>query len=75
VLGQPFLPHYTVAWILPQYFMSNREIRSSIRAFLLTATIAEMRREVEISLGRKDTFRAECINELINERLSDGEKE
>jgi hypothetical protein len=45
----------------------QRDIRSMIRGFLLTATVAQMEREKAISLERGDTFRAEVISELIAE--------
>jgi hypothetical protein len=45
----------------------QRDIRSMIRGFLLTATIEEMEREKAISLERGDTFRAAVICELIAE--------
>jgi len=49
--------------------LSDREkaIRRTIRAFLLTATLAELRKEKAISLELGDSFRAVCIQELIEE--------
>lgn len=45
----------------------EKAIRQMIRAFLLTATLAELRREKAISLELGDSFRAVCIQELIEE--------
>ncbi len=45
----------------------KRRIRQAIRDFLLIATPEELQREKKISLERNDTFRAECIQELIDE--------
>lgn len=45
----------------------ERTIRQNIRAFLLTATLAELRREKAISLEQGDSFRAVCIQELVEE--------
>jgi hypothetical protein len=46
---------------------AQHQIRWNVRNFLLTATIAELVREKELSLERGDPFRAECIQELIDE--------
>ncbi len=45
----------------------ERQLRSTIRAFILTANRAEMEKEREISLERKDNFRAAVIAEAIAE--------
>ena len=42
-------------------------VRSAVRAFLLTATPAQLERELEISLDNNDLMRATFIRELINE--------
>ncbi len=46
---------------------SQKNIRSAIRGFLLTATRAELEKELELSKERKDEFRAKCIQELLDE--------
>jgi hypothetical protein len=46
---------------------AQRQTRANIRNFLLVATPAELRAELEISIGAGDAFRAECIRELIAE--------
>ena len=46
---------------------AQRNVRSAVRAFLMLATLAELVRELELSEERKDTFRAECIHELMAE--------
>jgi hypothetical protein len=43
----------------------QRQIRSIIRAFLMTATRDELHRELAISEERCDTFLADCIRELL----------
>lgn len=45
----------------------ERTLRSNIRGFLLTATLEELKKELTISKDRGDTFRAECVQELIDE--------
>lgn len=45
----------------------QRRIRTVIRDFLLVATLEELRQEKQISLDLNDTFRAECVQELIDE--------
>ncbi len=49
--------------------MTNQEhnLRMNIRNFLLVATTEELQKELQISLDRKDAFRAKCIQELIDE--------
>ena len=42
-------------------------IRVNVRNFLISATIPELKREKRISLESGDKFRAECIQELIEE--------
>lgn len=44
----------------------------NIRNFLLIATEAELIKEKEISVERRDFFRAECVQELIDEREACG---
>lgn len=46
---------------------SQRQLRMNIRNFLLVATADELQRELQISKDRNDTFRAQCIQELIEE--------
>lgn len=46
----------------------KRDLRMNIRNFLLTATPAELQKELEISNDRGDKFRAMCIVELLNEQ-------
>jgi hypothetical protein len=47
--------------------MDKRQLRQNIRNFLLTASLAELIIERNISLENGDTYRAECIEELIRE--------
>jgi hypothetical protein len=42
-------------------------LRRNVRAFLLTATPAELRRELALSEERGDTIRARFVRELIEE--------
>lgn len=42
-------------------------VRSAVRAMLLTAMEQEVRKEIEISLGRGDYWRAECCLEVYQE--------
>jgi hypothetical protein len=44
----------------------QKQVRSMIRGFLLTATIEQMEQEKVISLERGDRFRADVIQELID---------
>lgn len=46
---------------------NQRRVRSAVRAFLMLATRAELEKESAISLARRDTFRAACVDELIAE--------
>lgn len=46
---------------------AQRQIRMNIRNFLLIATPAELQKELEISNNSGDTFRAQCVQELIDE--------
>lgn len=46
----------------------QRLLRSAIRNFLLIATPDELQKELEISLEINDSFRADCIRELISEK-------
>ncbi len=46
---------------------TQRQVRQAVRNFLLTATPEELKREKEISLERNDQFRAQCVQELIDE--------
>ena len=45
----------------------QRQLRSSIRGFLLTATQEEMEKELELSIDREDKFREKVIRELLEE--------
>ncbi len=45
----------------------QRQLRSNIRGFLMVATIEQLEKELEISIERKDTFRATVIREMIEE--------
>lgn len=51
----------------PMMTPAQYSTRANIRNFLLTATMAELAREKEISLERGDQFRAACVQELIDE--------
>lgn len=42
-------------------------LRQNVRNFLLVATLDELKRELEISISRKDTERAKYVQELIDE--------
>jgi hypothetical protein len=44
----------------------QHQLRMNVRNFLLTATLNELKRELELSNERKDTFRAACVQELID---------
>jgi hypothetical protein len=46
---------------------AQRQIRMNVRNFLLVATMPELQKELTISLNSKDTFRAACVRELIEE--------
>lgn len=50
---------------------AERRVRQTIRDFLLTASLDELKREEEISIERGDYFRAACVQELINETIKD----
>jgi hypothetical protein len=50
-----------------------RQVRAAVRAFLMTATIEEIRRELEISVERGDTVRAGYVEEYLNEALRECE--
>ena len=45
----------------------ERQIRESVRAFLLIATPEEIRGELQLSLDRRDLWRSMCIAELLCE--------
>ncbi len=45
----------------------TRQLRSNIRAFLLTATKEELEKELAISIERGEEFRAQCVRELLAE--------
>lgn len=47
--------------------IQQRNLRSTIRAFILTASRDEMVKELEISQQRGDKFRADVIQEAIDE--------
>ena len=46
---------------------AQRNIRDAVRAFLLCATLDQMKEELRISEEAGDTFRADCIRALIAE--------
>lgn len=48
-----------------------RQVRAAVRAFLLTATVEEMQRELEISVERGDTVRAGYVEECLREAYAD----
>ena len=50
---------------------AQRQIRMNIRNFLLVATIAELETEIEISNRTGDTFRAACVQELLNQAIAE----
>ena len=45
----------------------ERQIRESVRSYLLVATTEEMRGELQLSIDREDFWRAICITELMIE--------
>ncbi len=45
----------------------QRRFRTNVRNFLMVATLPELQREKALSEERKDTFRAACVQELIDE--------
>jgi hypothetical protein len=51
----------------PMMTAAQHSTRANIRNFLLTATMAELVREKQISLEGGDLFRAACVQELIDE--------
>lgn len=46
---------------------SQKQLRVNIRAFLLTATIEQMVKEIEISEEKNDRFRVDVIKEMLRE--------
>ena len=46
---------------------SMRQIRLNIRNFLLVATEEELQTELRISKDHNDVWRAECVQELIDQ--------
>lgn len=46
---------------------AQRQIRMAVRNFLLMATKKELEQEKQISLDTGDQFRADCIQELLDE--------
>lgn len=48
----------------------QRDVRATIRGFLIGATPEEMERELEISHERGDTFRSRVIAEVIEQHLA-----
>jgi|AntRauTorcE11897_2_1112592.scaffolds.fasta_scaffold01099_3 FixJ family two-component response regulator len=50
---------------------AQRQIRMNIRNFLLVATIAELETEIEISNRTGDTFRAACVQELLDQAVAE----
>lgn len=53
---------------MPNY---KRQLRMNVRNFLLLATEIELKKELELSMDREDLFRAECVQEIINERRTE----
>lgn len=49
--------------------MHLRQLRASIRNFLCVASIRQLRAEQRISRDMGDSFRAACIQELIDEHI------
>ena len=47
----------------------NENVQPNIRNFLLTATPAQIRKEIVLSLSRNDIFRAQCCLEVLIEEL------
>jgi hypothetical protein len=47
----------------------QRNVRASVRNFMLCASPAEIRKEIVISLDRGDSFRAACCLEVLLEEL------
>lgn len=45
----------------------QRRFRTNVRSFLLIATLPELQREKALSEERGDKFRAECVQELMDE--------
>jgi hypothetical protein len=50
---------------------AQRQIRMNVRNFLLVATIEELEVELKISKDTGDTFRAECVQELLDEAIGE----
>ena len=46
---------------------AERQVRMSVRNFLLTANRAELEAELRLSEERGDTFRAACVRELMDD--------
>lgn len=49
---------------------AQRQIRMNVRNFLLVATIDELKIELAISEKTSDTFRAACVQELLDEAVA-----
>lgn len=45
----------------------QRDVRAMIRGAMLTASVAELRGELALSLSAGDVFRATCVRELLAE--------
>lgn len=50
----------------------RRLIRQNVRAFLMTATRAELEQEKRISLEHGDQWRAVLVQELLDEMTDEG---
>jgi hypothetical protein len=52
--------------------MSQRDlVRQAVRNFLYPLSLAEMERELVVSIEMDDPVRARCINDYINECIRD----
>lgn len=49
----------------------KQKIRMNVRNFLLTATMEELQKELILSLDMSDSFRAACVQELIDEMIEE----
>ena len=50
-----------------------RQLRQNVRNFLLTATLEEMRKELQISRESGDAIRARFVQEMIDEKIEEGQ--
>ena len=51
--------------------LDERQFRLNVRNFLLVATSQELRKEWQMSIERGDKLRAACVQEIIEERLTE----